>query len=99
MFKMIEYPKRETSIVLSSQHNIMVETSPRKLREIADCLERMEERNKTCKEGQLSPLNLETALDSFHCQLHSGNISLWFRLPHPNPSLDNKTPSTGPLKQ
>lgn len=78
---MVEYPKPDTAIIFQSHHTILVECGAEKLRQIADCLERQEQRNNRYREGMISTPELDAALDSINCQLHSGNVSLWFRLP------------------
>lgn len=71
-----------TMITKSTNETIMVFVTPDKLREIAGCLERQEQRAKD--QTGLSPgssINVIEGLDSLHTQLHSGEITVWFRNP------------------
>ena len=66
----------------------MVFVTPDKLREIAGCLERQEQRAKDQTALSLgSSLNVVEGLDSLHTQLHSGEITVWFRNAAPKEEL------------
>lgn len=64
--------------------NIMVFVDPQKLRDIADGLDRQQERYNLYLDGKIGPYPECLNLDSIHCQLNSGSISIWFRLPCQN---------------
>lgn len=62
---------------------------PDKLREIANCLERQQERLRSYQEGTLvhTRHTIEESLDSIHCQIHDKDVQVWFRLPNVNEKL------------
>lgn len=62
---------------------------PEKLREIASCLERQQERLRSYQKGTMvhTRQTIEESLDSIHCQLHDKDVQVWFRLPNTNEKL------------
>lgn len=65
-------------IELVDNHSVTIFIEPDHLRRIADSLEIQQKRHEEYMDGkQKAPMMLE----SLYCQLHSKNVSVWFRLP------------------
>lgn len=75
--------RRKVKITLVENKSIMVFVEPQRLREIADSLEKQQERHLRMKTGHLLDLDCQAeSLDSLGCQLHNGNLNIWFRPPN-----------------
>lgn len=77
-------------IVELENRNLIVFVDPARLLEIAESLIHQQERDDDYRKGVLANKHIEVIeRDFIHCELNDGPISIWFRLPHHNPALDN----------
>lgn len=65
--------------------SVLVFIEPKRLREIADCLEAQEQRYAMAKERHLAPLN--PTPEGSICHLRGEKIDLFFRIPQHNEAL------------
>lgn len=75
-------------IELIENKTLLVFCEPQRLRDIADSLERQQERYKVMESGIILVQDTAEQPDSLSCQIHNGNVNIWFRLPIHNKHLD-----------